>query len=68
MPRITGSNIVEHVAAQEQAVFDAAIGLFTEQGVSNVTTADIATEVGLARTSLYRYFPTKASIVANITE
>lgn len=63
MPKISGSNIAEHVVAQEQAMFDAAIRLFSERGVANVTTGDIAGEVGLARTSLYRYFPTKASIV-----
>jgi len=55
--------VAEHVAHQEQAVFDAAIALFTEQGYSHVTLADIAKAVGLARNSLYRYFPTKASIL-----
>ncbi len=63
MPKISGENIAEHVAAQGQAVFDTAIRLFGERGVANVTTGDIASEVGLARTSIYRYFPTKASIV-----
>lgn len=63
MPRIRASNIAEHVATQEQAVFTAAVRLFSRDGVANVTAGDIAKEVGLARTSLYRYFPTKASIV-----
>lgn len=63
MPRITAGSVAEHVAHQEQAVFDAAIALFTENGYSQVTLTDIAKEVGLARNSLYRYFPTKASIL-----
>lgn len=63
MPRITAGSVAEHVAHQEQAVFDAAIALFTEHGYSHVTLTDIAKEVGLARNSLYRYFPTKASIL-----
>lgn len=63
MPRITAGSVAEHVAQQEQAVFDAAIALFTERGYSAVTLADVAKEVGLARNSLYRYFPTKASIL-----
>ncbi|WP_426574017.1 TetR/AcrR family transcriptional regulator [Aquihabitans sp. McL0605] len=63
MPRISAGSVAEHVARQEQAVFDAAIRLFTEQGYRAVTLADIAAEVGLARNSLYRYFPTKASIL-----
>ena len=63
MPRITAGSVAEHVAQQERAVFDAAIALFTERGYSAVTLGDIAKEVGLARNSLYRYFPTKASIL-----
>lgn len=63
MPRITADSVAEHVAQQEQAVFDAAIGLFVERGYSAVTLGDIAAQVGLARNSLYRYFPDKASIL-----
>lgn len=63
MPRITGPTIAEHVAAQEAAVVAAARRLFAERGVAAVSLGDIATEVGLRRTSLYRYFPTKAHIL-----
>lgn len=63
MPRITGPTIAEHVAAQESAVVAAARRLFAEQGVAAVSLVDIAREVGLGRTSLYRYFPTKAHIL-----
>ena len=64
MPRISAASIAEHVATQEEAVVRAAIGLFTERGAARVTMADIAAEVGLARNSLYRYFPDKSHIVA----
>jgi AcrR family transcriptional regulator len=63
MPRITGPTIAEHVATQEAAVVDAARRLFSERGVAAVSLGDIAAEVGLRRTSLYRYFPTKAHIL-----
>ncbi len=63
MPRITGATIAEHVAAQEAAVVAAAKRLFAERGVAAVSLGDIAAEVGLGRTSLYRYFPTKAHIL-----
>lgn len=63
MPRITGPSIAEHVAAQEAAVVDAARRLFAERGVAAVSLGDIAAAVGLGRTSLYRYFPTKAHIL-----
>ncbi len=63
MPKIAGANIADHVAAQEEAIFVAATRLFAEHGVNHVGIATIAESVGLARSSLYRYFPTKSSIV-----
>ncbi len=63
MPRITGPTIAAHVAQQEQAVVRAATELFAERGFATVTMADIAERVGLARSSLYRYFPDKDHIL-----
>lgn len=63
MPRISASSVADHVAQQEAAVFDAAIRLFATRGYRNVSLGDIAAEVGLARNSLYRYFPDKAHIL-----
>lgn len=63
MPRITGATIKEHVAKQEAAVIAAATRLFGERGFEQVTMTDIAEEVHLARTSLYRYFPDKDHIL-----
>ncbi|HWJ82933.1 MAG TPA: helix-turn-helix domain-containing protein [Nocardioides sp.] len=62
MPRINAATVAEHVAQQEAAVIDAARRLFGARGVAQVSLGDIAEEVGLGRTSLYRYFPTKAHI------
>ncbi|WAX58234.1 TetR/AcrR family transcriptional regulator [Jatrophihabitans cynanchi] len=63
MPKIKAGSVAEHVARQEAAVFDAAITLFTERGFDAVSLGDIAAAVGLARNSLYRYFPDKAHIL-----
>ena len=63
MPRISADSVAEHVAQQQQAVFDAAIELFVERGYGAVTLGDIAAKVGLARNSLYRYYPDKAAIL-----
>lgn len=63
MPRIAAGSVAEHVAQQEAAVFAAAIRLFGERGYDSVSLSDIAAEVGLARNSLYRYFPDKAHIL-----
>jgi AcrR family transcriptional regulator len=64
MPRISATTVAEHTAQQEAAVLAAAARLFTECTPSNVTLADIAAEAGLARNSIYRYFPDKAHLVA----
>jgi AcrR family transcriptional regulator len=63
MPRITGANIEAHVQAQEAAILDAAAQLFVERGYGDTTLGDIADAVGLARNSLYRYFPDKEHIL-----
>lgn len=59
MPRINADTVAEHVALQRAAALDAAVSLFIERGYRNVSLADIATEIGLARNSLYRYVPDK---------
>jgi AcrR family transcriptional regulator len=64
VPRITADTVAEHIAQQEAAVIAAASRLFAERGVSQVSLATIASEVGLARNSLYRYFPDKGHILA----
>lgn len=63
MPRISADSVAEHVAQQEAAVLNAALELFLERGYEHVTLADIAARIGLARNSLYRYFPDKAHIL-----
>ena len=63
MPRITGPDIATHVARQEATIVHTAVELFAERGYAAVTMADIASAVGLARTSLYRYFPDKDHIL-----
>jgi AcrR family transcriptional regulator len=63
MPKISAPTVIEHVAHQEAAVLDAAIALFVRHGYDHVTMAEIAAKVGLARNSLYRYFPDKAHIM-----
>lgn len=63
MPRIKADTVAEHVAQQRASVLDAAVRLFAERGYSEVGIGDIATEVGLARSSLYRYVPDKSHLL-----
>ena len=41
----------------------AALAMFIERGFDNVTVGEIAAEVGMAASTLYRHFPTKEGIV-----
>jgi AcrR family transcriptional regulator len=63
VPRIKADTIADHVAQQRAAVLEAAVHLFTERGYNEVTLADVAAEVGLARSSLYRYVPDKLHLL-----
>ena len=65
MPKIQAASVAEHVERQREAVSRAALALFVERGYQNVTLADIAAEVGLARNSLYRYVPDKAHLLVD---
>lgn len=63
MPRIEAATIEEHVRLQNERVLEAASALFRKQGFHGTDMADIASAVGLARNSLYRYYPNKEHIL-----
>jgi AcrR family transcriptional regulator len=63
MPRIDAASIEEHVRLQTERILDAATRLFRERGYRNTDLEDIARAVGLARNSLYRYYPGKDHIL-----
>lgn len=65
MPRIKADSIVDHVAQQQAAVLEAAVRLFVARGYAEVGLGDIASEVGLARNSLYRYVPDKVHLLVD---
>ena len=48
---------------RRQAYLDAALHLFTSQGVQNTTTADIARAAGTASGTLFLYFPTRQELI-----
>jgi len=63
MPRIEAASIEEHVRLQGSRVLDAASALFRERGFTGTDMGAIAAAVGLARNSLYRYYPNKEHIL-----
>jgi AcrR family transcriptional regulator len=63
MPRIAATNIEEHVRQQNARITEAARKLFAKYGFAATDMGQIASSVGLARNSLYRYFPNKDHIL-----
>ena len=54
--------------AQRQTILDAASLLFIEKGFGGTNINDIADAVGVSRTALYYYFPSKESMLQALTE
>ena len=63
MPRIEAESIEAHVEAQNQRILNAAMSLFEKRGYAGTDLREIAQSVGLARNSLYRYYPGKDHIL-----
>ncbi|GLX01908.1 TetR/AcrR family transcriptional regulator [Microtetraspora sp. NBRC 16547] len=68
MPRISAATVADHRANQHAALLDAARVVLAEQGVQALTPAAVGARVGLARSSVYRYFASTADILAQLVE
>lgn len=68
MPKIEAKNIEEHVRLQTGRILDTASELFSSQGYRGTDLGGIARRMGLARNSLYRYFPSKDHILVAVAE
>ncbi|MCC5579392.1 TetR/AcrR family transcriptional regulator [Microtetraspora sp. AC03309] len=68
MPRISAATVADHRANQHAALLDAARAVLAEQGVHALTPAAVGARVGLARSSVYRYFASTADILAQLVE
>jgi len=52
-----------NAARTREAILDAAIALFAEQGYDNSTLDEVAEKAGVSISTLFRYFPTKDLLV-----
>jgi AcrR family transcriptional regulator len=68
MPRIEAPTLAEHHAQRRAAIVAAAVDLLGREGIGAVTPAAVASGSGLARSSLYQYFPSTAALVAAAVE
>jgi AcrR family transcriptional regulator len=51
-----------------QLISDAATAMFATRGFDNVTVAEVAHTVGVSEKTVYNYFPTKESLVLDLTD
>jgi TetR/AcrR family transcriptional regulator, cholesterol catabolism regulator len=58
--------LTENAQVKQRQVVEAAAGLFAERSFSGVSMEDVAEAAGLAKPTLYHYFPGKAQILHQI--
>jgi AcrR family transcriptional regulator len=68
MPRVTGGSLEAHRRAATTRVFEAFARLMYERGYDAITLADIAEAAGMARTSMYNYYPSKEALLVAYTD
>ena len=66
MPYRRTENVVRRLAKREQAIVDAATGLAAEEGMAAVQIASVAGQAGIAAGTVYRYFPAKTDLIAEV--
>lgn len=66
MPYRRTENVVRRLAEREQAILDAASALAAEGGMAAVQIAAVAERAGIAAGTVYRYFPSKTDLIAEL--
>lgn len=64
VPKIEAPTVAEHHAMRRAAILDAATQLLSREGVQAVTPAAVASSAGLARSSVYQYYPSTGALIA----
>ncbi|MEU8761501.1 TetR family transcriptional regulator [Streptomyces sp. NPDC048659] len=66
MPKIHAATVADHRTQQRAALLDAARELLAEGDASRVTFAEVARRTGLARNSVYKYFPDRQHLLTEV--
>jgi AcrR family transcriptional regulator len=66
MPYRRTENVVRRLAARERAIVAAGVALAGEGGLQAVQIAAVAERAGIAAGTVYRYFPSKYDLVAEV--
>ncbi len=63
MPRIEAATVAEHNAMRRVQVVTASADVLAEVGISGFTPAAVAKKAGLARSSMYQYYPSTDALL-----
>jgi AcrR family transcriptional regulator len=66
MPYRRTENVVRHLAERERAILAAATSIAGESGMGAVQIAAVAARAGVAAGTVYRYFPSKTDLIAEL--
>ncbi len=66
MPYRRTENVVRRLAEREQTILAAATEMAAQGGMAAVQIADVAKRAGIAAGTVYRYFPSKTDLVAEL--
>lgn len=64
MPKVTA----EYLHLRREAIIETARAVFAERGFAATSMADLVQATGLSMGGLYRYFPSKADLIAAVAE
>ena len=67
MPKIRAATLAQHRQLQRDALLEAARALLVEGGMEALTFPNLAQRTGLARSSVYEYFRSRAAVVAELS-
>ena len=68
MPRIRADSIAEHKELTRRQVLEAARDLIAEIGSAAISLGEVASMVGIGRTTLYDYFTDRDDVIASLVE
>lgn len=68
MPRIEAATVAEHNVMRRRQVVDAAVEVLTEKGVAGLHPAAVAARTGLARSTMYQYYPSTQALLGAAVE
>ncbi|MBF0673542.1 MAG: TetR family transcriptional regulator [Salinibacterium sp.] len=66
MPKITAPSVAEHRNQQREALIREATRILLSEGPAAVTPRAVGSAVGLARSSVYEYFPSSGELLAEV--